>query len=58
MSRRRRLGAVALAALLLGLAAAGQFLLWALAFLFVYWTFRPPHLGLGQDPVTGGYGIP
>ena len=38
--------------------AAGLFLLWALAFLFVYWTFRPPHLGLWQDPVTGGYGIP
>ena len=38
--------------------AAGLFLLWALAFLFVYWTFRPLHLGLWQDPVTGGYGIP
>ena len=36
---------------------AGLLLLWVLAFLFVYWTFRPPHLGLWRDPVTGGYGI-
>lgn len=37
---------------LLGLAA-----LWALAFLFVWWTFRAPLLGLWRDPVAGGYGI-
>ena len=37
----------------LGIAA-----LWALVFVFVWCTFRPPHLPLWQDPVTGGYGIP
>ena len=36
----------------------GLLVLWGLAFLFVYFTFRPPMLGLWQDPVTGGYGIP
>ena len=38
---------------LLGLA-----LLWGLAFCFVWCTFRPVHLPLWQDPVTGLYGIP
>ena len=38
---------------LLGLA-----LLWGLAFCFVWCTFRPVHLPLWQDPVTGQYGIP
>lgn len=38
---------------LLGLA-----LLWGLAFCFVWCTFRPVHLPLWQDPVTGAYGIP
>ena len=38
---------------LLGLAV-----LWGLAFLFVFCTFRQPELGLWQDPVTLGYGIP
>jgi len=37
---------------LLGLAV-----LWALAFLFVWWTFRPPLLGLWRDPGMGGCGI-
>ena len=34
----------------------GLLVLWALAFLFVWCTFRPPHLALWQDPVTGIYG--
>lgn len=37
---------------ILGLAA-----LWGLAFGFVWCTFRPPHLPLWRDPVTGAYGI-
>ena len=37
---------------------AGLVWLWVLAFLFVWWTFRPPHIGIFLDPVTGGYGIP
>ena len=37
--------------------AAGLLWLWGLAFLFVWWTFRPPHIGLFLDPATGGYGI-
>lgn len=36
----------------LGLAA-----LWALALLFVLWTYRPPHLALFCDPVTGLFGL-
>ena len=36
----------------------GLLALWGLAFLFVYFTFHPPVLGLWWDPVTGGYGIP
>lgn len=36
---------------------AGLLWLWGLAFLFVWWTFRPPHIGLFLDPATGGYGI-
>lgn len=36
----------------------GLLLLWGLAFCFVWCTFRPPQLGLWQDPVTGLYGIP
>lgn len=35
----------------------GFVVLWLLAFAFVYATFRPPHLPLWRDPVTGGYGI-
>ena len=38
--------------------AAGLIWLWVLAFLFIWWTFRPPHIGIFLDPVTGGYGIP
>ena len=38
--------------------AAGLVWLWVLAFLFVWWTFRPPHIGIFWDPVTGSYGIP
>ena len=37
---------------------AGLVWLWVLAFPFVWWTFRPPHIGIFLDPVTGGYGIP
>lgn len=37
--------------------AAGLLWLWGLAFLFVWWTFRPPHIGLFLNPATGGYGI-
>ena len=29
----------------------------ALAVLFVWWTYAPPHLPLFMDPVTGQYGI-
>ena len=36
---------------------AGLAVLWALAFAFVWCTFRPPELGLWRDPVTGGYGL-
>lgn len=36
----------------------GLLVLWGLAFSFVWCTFYPPHLGLWQDPVTGGWGIP
>ena len=36
----------------------GLLVLWGLAFLFVYFTFHPPGLGLWQDPVTGGFGVP
>ena len=35
----------------------GLLVLWGLAFLFVWCTFRPPRLGLWQDPLTGTYGI-
>ncbi|MEG1657429.1 MAG: DUF6512 family protein [Oscillibacter sp.] len=36
---------------------AGLAALWALAFLFVYFTFHPPLLPLWRDPVTLGYGL-
>lgn len=36
--------------------AAGLAVLWALAFAFVWCTFRPPHVALWQDPATGQYG--
>ena len=36
---------------------AGMLVLWALAFCFVWCTFRPPHLALWLDPVTGRYGL-
>ena len=32
--------------------------LWALAFLFVWCTFRPPHLDLWRDMAAGTFGIP
>ena len=35
----------------------GLAVLWGLAFLFIWCTFRPPHIALWQDPVTGGFGI-
>ena len=31
--------------------------LWALAFLFVWFTYRPPHIALFLDPATGVYGL-
>lgn len=37
--------------------AAGLLALWALAFLFVFWTYRPPHIPLFQDPLTLRYGL-
>ncbi|MBU7015390.1 MAG: hypothetical protein HXS52_11800 [Theionarchaea archaeon] len=36
---------------------AGIAALLVLAALFMVFTFYPPHVGLFQDPVTGGYGI-
>ena len=36
---------------------AGMLALWALAFCFVWCTFRPPQLALWLDPVTGRYGL-
>lgn len=35
----------------------GLAVLWALAFFFVWCTFRPLPIALWQDPVTGGFGI-
>lgn len=32
-------------------------LLGILTFLFILFTFIPPHIGLFKDPITGGYGI-
>ena len=37
--------------------AVGLLALWALAFLFVLWTYRPPQLPLFQDPQTLTYGL-
>lgn len=34
----------------------GLAVLWGLMFLFVWCTFRPPHIALWRDPVTGQYG--
>jgi len=31
--------------------------LWALMLSFVWCTFRPPHLGLWKDPISGTFGI-
>ena len=36
----------------------GLLLLWGVMFLFVYLSFRPGHIPLFRDPVTGVYGIP
>ena len=36
---------------------AGFLLLWALAFAFVFFTYRPIHLPLWQDPTNGLYGL-
>ena len=36
---------------------AGLAVLWALAFCFVWCTFRPPNIALWRDPLTGTYGI-
>ena len=35
----------------------GLIVLWALAFCFVWCTFRPPNIALWRDPLTGTYGI-
>ena len=35
----------------------GLIVLWALAFCFVWCTFRPIHIALWRDPITGTYGI-
>ncbi len=35
----------------------GLIVLWALAFCIVWCTFRPPHIALWRDPLTGTYGI-
>ena len=35
----------------------GFVLLWALLFTFVWFTYRPPHLPLFLDPVSGCYGL-
>ena len=35
----------------------GLLLLWGLAFLFVWFTYRTPHIALFQDPLTGGFGL-
>ena len=35
----------------------GFLLLWALLFTFVWFTYRPPHLPLFLDPVSGCYGL-
>lgn len=37
---------------------AGFLLLWALMFLFIYFTYRTPQLPLFRDPETLTYGIP
>lgn len=37
--------------------AAGLAVLWALAFCFVWCTYRPVPLALWRDPVTGAFGI-
>lgn len=38
--------------------AAGLAALWALALVFVLWTYRPPQLPLFWDAAAGVYGIP
>ena len=40
------------------LVTMGLLVLWGLAFLFAWFTFRPPVLGLFLDPVTMTYGLP
>lgn len=36
---------------------AGLAVLWLLAFLFIWCTFRPPEIALWRDPVTGSIGL-
>lgn len=36
---------------------AGAAVLWGLAFIFVWCTFRPPRLPLWRDPLSGNYGL-
>ncbi len=40
------------------LQAAGLAALWALALVFVLWTYRPPQLPLFWDAAAGVYGVP
>ena len=44
-------------AVMVGLQVAGLLLLWGLAFLFVWFTYRTPHIALFQDPLTGSFGL-
>lgn len=39
------------------LQVAGLLGLWAIAFLFVWFTYTPPEIAVFQDPITGLYGI-
>lgn len=40
-----------------GAQMAAMLLLWALALLFVFFTYYPPHIPLFRDPTTMGYGL-
>ena len=36
----------------------GLLAIWGMAFLFVFFTFRPPHIALWRDMAAGLYGVP
>ena len=40
-----------------GKQVVGLLLLWAVAFAFVWFTYRPPHIALFYDAVSGRYGL-